>query len=176
MKNNAPILVIVIAAVVAIAAYYYFNNAGKGSKPAGMAVSWAEKVPDEVTDEQITVFVDSQKDAALEDKLKASTLFAYEHSKGRLEIDAVQLLIKVLDQQSIKSQNWTVIAPTGKKNAVIVSLEGKAFKYRDPHEAVVAMFEGKTIIGPYAARFLMSGGRDRDKIFEKLSDASNLKF
>jgi hypothetical protein len=177
MKKNAPILVIVIAAIVAIAAYYYFNKAESGAKkPAGVAVSWAEKVPDEVTDEQITAFVDGQKDAAFDDKLKASTQFAYEHSKGRMEEEAAQLLIKVLDAQSIQAQSWTVIAPKGEKIAVTVKTENGTFKYLDPHDGVVAVFQGQAIIGPYAARFLMSGGHDRDKVFQKLDDASNLAF
>lgn len=177
MKNNAPLLVIAIAAVAAVVGYYYFTKAESGhKKPAGMVVSMAEKVPDEVTDEQITAFVDTQKDAKLEEKLKAATLFAYEHSKGRMEKDTAELLIKVLDAQSIKAQSWTVIAPKAKKVAVVVMSEGETFKYLDPQNGVVAMVQGQAMIGPYAARFLMSGGHDRDKVFEKLDDTSNLSF
>lgn len=180
MKKSAPIIITLAAVAIAVGAYYYAKRStggsGSSNKPVGMIVSRAEAVPKPFTEEEIAAFTTQQNEKPQDEILKAATLMVFGRYKGLMEQEAVDALIKVLAAQSLNAESWTIIAPKGEKKAAIVKLENQTYKYLDPHLGVVAVFKGKTIIGPYAARFLMSGGSEHDEVFEELNENANSEF
>ena len=88
----------------------------------------------------------------------------------------VSLLNYILAEDGFESQTWTIVTPNTSKKAVMVKNEEGGFKYLDPADGVVAMFENRQIIGPYAARFLVMDGTDYRSIFVKLDDNADLSF
>ncbi len=90
---------------------------------------------------------------------------------------ANQLLVYILEQQGIDVEMWDIVSPHATKQAVIVKVDnGASYKYLDPIDGVVALYENKLILGPYAARLLISSGADYRSLFLKLNEDADLSF
>lgn len=89
---------------------------------------------------------------------------------------AAQALQFILKLQGINAYEWQVISPHAVKNAVVVQDKDGAFKYLDPASGVIAMFDNMMIIGPYAARSLISEGTPYQEVFIGLSDKADASF
>lgn len=176
MKNKTPIIVLVLVAAAAAGAYYYSKKADKPSvKSSAMIVS--EAAPEPFTDEEISAFTESQKEASIDETLKAATLAVFEKYKGSYEDEAIDDLIKLLTAQSIDTEAWTVIAPKGEKKIVVAKMENSIFKHLDPHLGVIVVHkQSQAIIGPYAARFVMSGGGNYEDYFVELAEGADNSF
>ena len=92
------------------------------------------------------------------------------------EKSAVGMLSYILEKRGIASIPWRILAPKGIKTAVAASLGDGTYRYLDPVAGVVAMFENKVLIGPYAAREIMMNGTHHQKVFVKLTEEADPSF
>lgn len=89
---------------------------------------------------------------------------------------AAQALQFVLKLQGIDTHQWEIISPHATKTAVIVLLPDGSYNYLDPEDGVIAMYENQMLLGPYAARYLISNGEDYQKVFIKLAENADVSF
>ena len=92
------------------------------------------------------------------------------------EESAAHFLVYLLKQQELESGIWTIISPKATKLAVGVKVDAGGYKYLDPASGVVAMYQDKIMVGPYAARYLMVDGADYQQVFVKLDENSDISF
>ena len=102
--------------------------------------------------------------------------FAVSNPQSGPDGNAAKILQFVLALQGIDSHEWEIISPKNTRTGLVVKDKDQTFKYLDPAAGVIAMYENQVLLGPYAARFLVSNGDDYQKIFVKLAESSDVSF
>ncbi|MEM7650796.1 MAG: hypothetical protein AAF204_01780, partial [Pseudomonadota bacterium] len=92
------------------------------------------------------------------------------------EMSAARMLGYVLAKRDIKSIPWRILSPRGLKTGVVADLNDGAYRYLDPADGVVAMYDNKVLIGPYAAREVMMDDLDHRELFVKLIEEADQSF
>ncbi len=118
----------------------------------------------------------SKEYKSLGEKLTNATLYAYRESKKDTTQNGLHLLADILKQQGFNVEQWDIVAPQATKRAIVVKVEDNSYKYLDPIDGVIAMYENAMIVGPYAARSFVSDGTDYRSIFMKLDEGSDVSF
>ena len=122
---------------------------------------------------QFQKYLESEKLPAFLRTSKGAIGVAYPQKSDKA---AVKNLAFILGKQGFTTQEWKIISPEGLKTALIVKMEDGTFKYLDPVDGVVAMYENQVLIGPYAARFLVADGYDYRTVFVKVHEESDRSF
>lgn len=103
----------------------------------------------------------------------AALALAYPKNK---EEGANDLLAQILEKHDLEVQRWDIVSPHATKNTVVVKTSESSYKYLDPVDGVIAMYENRVMVGPYAARSFVSEGTDYREIFLKLDESADLSF
>ena len=181
MKNNGILTLVLIVAAVAVGAYYFSQN--KDILPTVNE----EQTEDAAFDEEFAA-VKAEEEAErlaeqqsklkdpLSQQLKEITQSVYLEHKGGSEEEAVNALVEKLGEEGFSAEKWSVISPQGEKLIVVVKAEDESFKHLDPYNGVIPVYDDQVLLGPYAARFLISGGRDYNLVFKPLDADADISF